>query len=683
MRHKAGLLFPIIAPQFRPPLAGLSSAVGAMVLFWAATTMAEAAADGDKQVHPMDLSFEQLLEVKVDNVYGASRRTQKVSEAPSAVSIVTHEEIRRYGHRTLKDVLNSVRGLYVTSDRNYSYLGVRGFNRPGDYNSRILMLVDGHRMNDPIYDSLLLGTDFILDVDLIDRVEVIRGPSSSIYGNNAFLAVINVITRRGRDLNGVEASVDGGSLDTYRGRFSLGRQFKNEVELLLSGTYYESGGNDRLFYPEYAAPATNNGNADNADEARFYNSLLTLSYKEFTLQGAYVHREKHIPTGSFATLFNDPRARTIDEQGYLDLSWQREWTPDWSTKARVYADRYDYYGDYPYPGLLNKDFAHGQWIGTELQVNRTLFDRHILTMGADYRNALQQAQGNYDVDPSAVYVDDRRSSHNWALFTQLELQIRTNLLLNAGVRHDRYDVYGDSTNPRLALIYEPLAGTTFKALYGTAFRAPNVFEAYYTGVGAKADPTLGPESIATHELVFEQRLPWNLRFSASAYHYDIDDLISQVLDPADGKVVYRNIDKVRARGLEFELERRLSGGTHARLSYVFQETEDPRTGMPLSNSPRHLGKLNVSVPLHKEKVFAGLELQYASAGQTLGGTGSGDFLVANFTVYGRELLPGLEVSASIYNLFDRQYGFPGGAEHLQRVIPQDGRGFRVKLTYRF
>ena len=169
------------------------------------------------------LTLQELTELKIDSVYGASRYTQKVTEAPASVTIITREEIRKYGHTTLADVLRSVRGFYVTYDRNYSYLGVRGFSRPGDYNARVLLLIDGHRLNDNIFGGALIGTEFPMDVDLIDRVEIIRGPSSSLYGTSAFFAVINVITRGADSTKGIEASGSLGTFDTRKGRLSYGR----------------------------------------------------------------------------------------------------------------------------------------------------------------------------------------------------------------------------------------------------------------------------------------------------------------------------------------------------------------------------------------------------------------------------------------------------------------------------
>ena len=213
----------------------------------------------------VDLSLNELMQIEVPTVVTASKYEQKVTEAPSSVSIITADDIKKYGYRTLADILRSVRDFYVTYDRNYGYVGTRGFDRPGDFGGRILILVDGHRLNEPLYDSAFNMTDFILDVDLIERVEVIRGPGSSLYGNNAFFAVINVITRRGRDLNGTELSGDASSFDTYKGRASYGKKFGNGLDLTVSGSLFTSEGHDRLFFKEFDSTNTNNGIAEHLD----------------------------------------------------------------------------------------------------------------------------------------------------------------------------------------------------------------------------------------------------------------------------------------------------------------------------------------------------------------------------------------------------------------------------------
>jgi outer membrane cobalamin receptor len=190
------------------------------------------------------LSMEELMSIKVDTVYGASKFQQKVTEAPSSITIITADEIQKYGYRTVSDLLQSVPRFYVTNDRNYSYVGVAGISRPTDYSTHLLTLIDGHRVNDSVYNAAYVGTEAILDIDLIERVEIIRGPGSSLYGANAFLGVINIITKRGGDLKGVEVSADAGSLQTYRERATYGQQYASGLELLLSETFYSSDGNE-------------------------------------------------------------------------------------------------------------------------------------------------------------------------------------------------------------------------------------------------------------------------------------------------------------------------------------------------------------------------------------------------------------------------------------------------------
>src|SRR5262249_38946441 len=226
----------------------------------AVLTLCLLAAGGARaQQLPEDLTqlpLEQLM--AIDLVYGASRHEQRVTEAPSFVSVITSGDIERYGYRTLADVLRSVHGFYTTYDRNYTYLGVRGFSRPSDYNSRFLLLVDGHRVNDNFYGAAFVGTEEILDVELIDRVEVIRGPSSSLYGTSAFFAVVNVITRKRSDVPRLQVSAADASYGTPAGRATWAHTFAAGPSVVASGSAYNSAGQS-LFFKEYDNPADNNG----------------------------------------------------------------------------------------------------------------------------------------------------------------------------------------------------------------------------------------------------------------------------------------------------------------------------------------------------------------------------------------------------------------------------------------
>lgn len=637
-----------------------------------------------------EMSLESLMNV---SVISASKYEQKAAEAPSSVSVVTAEEIRKYGYRTLADILSSLRSFYITYDRNYNFIGVRGFAPPGDFNTRLLLLVDGHRINDGIFDTATIGTEFILDVDLIDRVEVIRGPSSSLYGSNAFFGVINVITRRGKDLKGIEVSGEAASFGTFKGRATYGNRFGNGLEVLLSGTAFRSEGQN-LFFPEFNDPATNNGIAEKRDGDKFRSFFSTLAYRDFTFQAAYISREKTIPTGSYGTVFNDPGNRTVDDRYYVDLKYDGSIDEKTSIAARVFYDWYGYRGDYvfsdnavnPVPPFrfVNKDDTRNAWWGAEGKLTRRMLETHRLTVGAEYRDYFRQDQKNFNETPFESRLDDRRSTRVWAIYLQDEFEIAKGLILNAGVRHDRYSTFGGTTNPRVALIYNPRPKTTLKLLYGKAFRAPDVFEMFYTdgGITQKANPALRPEKIETVEGVVEQSIGDHLRLLAAVYSNKITDLITQETDPVDTLLVYRNVGPVRARGVETGLNGRWGNGLEGRASYTYQETTDG-LGQRLVNSPRHLAKLNLIAPLFAEKVFAGGETQYVGKRTSLQGDIARAYYVVNLTLYGRDLVAGLDASASVYNLFDDRYGDPTGNKNPEDILSQDGRSFRAKLTYRF
>ena len=642
----------------------------------------------------MALSLDQLLEVNVDKVYGASKFEQKITQAPSSVSIITRDEIQRQGYRTLADALRTLNGIYVTDDRNYSYVGIRGFNRPGDYNSRVLLLVDGHRMNDNVYGQGFYGNEAFVDIDTVERVEVIRGPSSSIYGDNAFFGVVNVITRRGRSVDGVEVTGEAGDHDTYKAGLTYGKQFTNGLELFLSGSIYDTSGEDGIYFPEFNSPASNGGVARNSDADQAYHFFGLVTYLDWTLSGGWAWRRKEIPTGSFETEFNDGGEQTTDERGYVDLKCDHELTDNLRLIGRVAYDQSYYRGEYPYGvspyRVLNLDDATGEWLSSEWQVNWRVADRHTLILGGDYREQLAIDQENYDDAPRAVYLDDDRDGRNFGFFAQAELSLRTNLLFNAGVRFDHYSTFGDTVNPRLALIYQPWPVTTLKALYGEAFRAPNAFELYYSYPDQqKANPDLDSETIRTYELVLEQDLPGHLRASASAYYYEVRNLVSQMLDPVDNLAVYQNVDRVEAEGIELALEGRYAGGLVARASYAIQQTEDEETHDELSNSPEQMAKLNLVVPLWPDKLFAGLDLQYYTGVETVTGRHTDGIFLTNATLFSHRIVKNLEVSASVYNLFNEREGFSASTEHVNsdsvalNTIPLPERSFRVKVTYRF
>jgi len=638
----------------------------------------------------LDMSLKELMDEPLEVVYSASKFNQKVTEAPSSITVIGADEIQKSGYRTLSDILNNVIGFYVTGDRNYNYLGVRGFGRPNDYNTRVLLLINGTRVNDNIYNTAAIGREAIIDVDLIERVEIIRGPGSSLYGSNAFFGVINVITKKGGDFKGGELSGSIASFDSYKGRITYGDRFDDGTEFLFSYSRYYSRGQN-LYFEEFDDPSTNNGYARHADNEYASNLFLSLSWGDFALQGGFSSRKKGVPTAHYDSVFNDDRTESLDETAFLDLSYHHQFENDTDITGKLILGHYDFEGGYvsdysstTTPWLVvNRDRSRGRWWGGDFKLTKQLLERHKLVWGFEFQGDLRQDQSNKDVD--GVYLDDKRNSTRWGVFVQDEVEIRDNMRLNAGIRHDHYETFGGTTNPRLGLIYSPLENTTFKLLYGQAFRSPNVYETYYNDGGdtQKANPDLDPETIDTYEFVLERRLGSDLRGSVSGFLYQIDDLITQEIDPSDGLFIFRNTDEVEARGLEFELNGRWSNGWRGRFGYSVVRAENKQTHARLTNSPAHLGTLNLQVPLLDEMIIFGFQTRYRSRMKTMGRDRTDSYFITDLNLFSTNLIDGLDISASIFNVFDVEYANPVSIEHEQDSIVQDGRIFGLKLTYRF
>ena len=623
------------------------------------------------------------MEMDVAKVSSASKFEQKETEAPASVTVISADEIKRYGYRTLADVLNSAQGFLVSYDRNYSFLGVRGINL-GDFNSRVLLLVDGHRVNNSLTDGASIGNDFIVDLDLVDQVEIVRGPGSVLYGNNAFLGVINVVTRKPKDLNGFEVSGEYAGFDTYKGRVTYGKAFTNGLELLLSGSIYESAGAERLFYKQFDTPAQNNGIAQGLDGEEYGSVFGSLSYHDFTLEGAFIRRKKDNPTAQFLTTFNDPRLQTVDERGYLNLKFAHSFEDIFDVTAQVYYDRNDVSIGYPLgvpvASTFFKEKQLGEWFGTEVQLSRQVWDKHTVSVGAEYRDDFRLHDRIYDASTGENLSETNRTRQSYGVYAEGDFAVRDNLHLSGGLRYDQAGDFGPSFNPRLALIYNPFEKSTFKAIYGTAFRAPNFLEL--------SDPRfqdLQPERITSYDLVYEQGIGKHLRSSVAGFYNQMTDLIVF----QNGNFI--NLD-AESTGVELALEAIWASGLRGRASYTLQKAENRSESQNLPDSPHHLVKLNLSVPLYRDKIFAGLEAQFTgtrstlfttTSGATLPGTDVGAFGVLNLTIFSQNLMKNLDFSISVYNLLDQQYADPATRFHLQDQIPQDGRSFRLKVTYRF
>lgn len=620
----------------------------------------------------------------------AAKYAQPSASVPASIRIATAEDIKAYGWRTLGEVLRSFPGVYLSNDRFYDHLGVRGVNRFGDFGSRVLLLIDGVRSNDT-FDGSYYGNDFVLDVDLIERVEFSPGPGSAVYGNNAFLGVVNVITKRGhafeqgRAFGGAELSGEYRSYDTYKMRGSYGKRFDSGAEVLLSATGFDREG-PSLFYPEFNTPGQNYGRAVGLDYDRTQSGFAKLAYRGLTLEGGVLDRRKGFPAAPYSSVFNDPNSQEHDQFNFVNVKYEDRLAENWGAYAHLGYQHADYLTSLPFSILpdvyrvTGSNLKGDRW-DVEARLLNSGFERHKLLAGVELQGN-QTEFNTHAVSRLGLLTAARAQSYGfvrYGVFLQDEFRLLDSLTLLVGARYD-HSPFGQRANPRVALTWRPLETTSLKLIYGTAFRAPTPYEAIYINARTSqvAAPSLRPEDIGMVEIAAEHHPTLTTRLAASLYRYHIDGLIGSAQDLSKGlPYFFKNQEDITGLGAELEAEQRFSNGVRGILTYAVQSA-DGRQGTPLADSPVHMVKLHLSAPLWTERLRMGLETLYFSERGTKQGSVS-DYLLANLT-FNAALHPSVALSFSLYNLANTHYADPVGFDYAQNAIQQDGRNFRLKLS---
>jgi len=625
------------------------------------------------------MSLEQLLEI---SVLGASKYEQKQSEVAAAVSVVTREEIKAFGWLTLDDALTSLPGMHVSYDRQYTYLGTRGFGLPGDYNTRVLVTINGNRLNDPTYDGGPSGRLFPLDLDLIERIEYIPGPGGAVYGQNAMFGVINLVTRKGADVGGAELAAAYQHPQAMReGRASWGRKFDRGLDVLVSASGMRSRGED-LFMDFGAAGVS--GVATGLDGTRNQQFFGRIAQGAWSFEHVYGKYRKGDPTGAF---FSDPLMPgqyQADVYAVTQLQYQDRFADDTlQVSARLFAGEERYDATLLYDGAATEFPTRTRWRGLEARLLTTPIADHKLMLGVEAQDNTRSDQGVLDAADHANDLLVSSPGYRIGVYAQDEWRLNDSLSATLGVRVDRNNATGTQTSPRAALIWRAAPATAVKGLYGRAHRAPNAYERDYgDGIGQVSNLALGGETVDTLEVVVDHRVGTDLTVRGSVYQWTMTGLVTLGIDADSGLSQYQSGEDVKARGLELSADKAWASGIRLRGSVSVQDVSNA-SGARLLNSPKLLGKLNLSTPLPWAGLRLAYELRYDSPRLSIDGSALGGYALSNLQLRTAALAPGLEVALGVYNLFDKPYAHPGSDINWQNALPQDGRSVRLKASYRF
>ncbi len=684
------------------------------------------------------LQVEAKLDIE-DTVQGVSGVRESVLSAPASVSLLTAREIQAFGYTTVADALVGTRGMYNTYDLTYNAPGVRGYSPFGQYGNRVQVLLDGHRINDDWLASSFLGFDLMSSLHEVEKIEVIRGPGSAVYGSGAFFGVINLVTPKTVEEFKVTAGMSMIGEGGIRGYAKLESPLGGDggLRLYAGGVYRQPGTYE--WVQKGPSPETNKSVfADNLGE-EFGGSLLLKAWLgDVTLKAGLNDRTQQIATGAYETILGDTRTQVQDDRYFAELKYAPQFSPELTLSTRVFYDSYGYRGNFAYPeeddGLV-KEFYRGHVIGSEIRGDYAPLKWARFTLGGEYRFHFDnEAQGRSD---SGLFLDEEHPYHSAAAFGIAHVDIFDWWSLQVGARLDaqyisglvavaepwsgtvtakqleavcaiakpdgfeppEQDVPFISLNPRIATRFIPWADGTLKLMFGRAFRAASIYELTYNDgcFTQSPSPGLTEESVYTGDIEYIHKLPsdfWltlssSLSVLSNAIHQRESSTPIEVDDEANTLLYYTHLEEpTHSLQTEVEIRKEFRRGWMLAAHYGYQVTKvssDGRflAGVDVPNAPIHLAGAKFVLPLFNRRVRLASRF-YLEIGRKNRDLDELPPTVLWDLVFSGEL-PALQLrySAGIRNILNWSYSHPVGDELEELAVKQPGTSATVDLHFQF
>lgn len=619
----------------------------------------------------LEEEFKWLKEEAFDvEVVTASKKVQRISEAPATIISITAEEIRAYGWRDLKDIFRALPGI----DLSYNVQGelkTQVVMRGVKGNQKILILQDGHRYSPESGEPFLYSHNMPLHI--YERIEIIYGPASSLYGADAYAGVINLITKAGGDVDGADVSAGYISTGAYTADLTFGKRIDDDIDVILSGRIYRGEDEDlHEDYKEYDAVNQYQGELgemSNEYPIRNWNLFGKVKYKRFT---AGFDWQRELESTAWVSL--PERYAYVDdflwgqEIRHLYVDHKTYESEELNIKTSVILGDYElnpstnYYivvkdeaGNLVdgYPGYK---FASSSYWKARLQADWEISDKLSLIGGLSYSEVksfpkTRNLAESFDADGSRLvdYTDftdpngysfgilgyqepffGERESENYSAFLQAEYRFSPMIKFDAGLRYDYNSIYEETFNPRAGLILDPVDELTVKILYGTAYIQPANFYRYENFANPFLmhipNEDIEPEELTNYALDVTWGFAENFSLHTALFYNEMENIIRPMEAPpqADGYPYYNpyresypedpgyveyngNRGEIESMGGEITLRHRLDPfATSLSYAYVTGEDED----FDIAGISEH--KITLNTSYIGRKWTGGLTLRYYS-----------------------------------------------------------------------
>ena len=635
-------------------------------------------------------------------VLSASRIKENINKTTSSVTVIDSDMIESMGANNILDVLITVPGIGITQS-NIQAREIESRGIKDRSSKQVLFMLDGHPLDANLINGGSIWSLDTLNLDYISRIEIIKGPASSLYGSSAFVALVNIITKKADDIDGMVLRARYASNNTKETNILFAKQY-DELSLLANLNLYTTSG--KSVYVEQ--DRSKNSGYTNPWGRRFKVNLK-LDYKDFYFSSLYSQREDGQYFGAVGNINDEDHHQNY--QYFLELGYKKDITDKLNISSKIYRDKirvaiaWELFSE-GYPG---KVFADGMRTTNAISNEKTgvefiatyKFRTDLTTIfGATYENHKQYDATtirNFGGNPPKLkplngMIDFTNTDENFAPNMSRYMKagyinnlydITKDIRITLGARYDSYTNLGSNVALRGGASWQINDSNTLKFMYGEGFRVPMFAELYNKHILTRGNPNLMSETVKTTEITLKTKVNEKLSTKVTLFNNDFKNLITKVITPSVSR--YENIGDVNTRGLELELNYKLPKGSYLKANYTYQKAIDNITNQELSDVAKHKGNIILNYKVNRYvSVFNHLFIKGATqrvASDPRGATKG--YKVLNTTVKIDNLYDNLELKFAVNNLFDAKAYDPAINNFVYDDYETHQRNISFEIQYKF